>query len=505
MMIVGGLQGTETSDSMPKAPTDLDAGFVAHTAGRLSEARRWYEQALALEPGNCRALFLLGTLHAAENRTARAIAFFEKCIGLHPSLSIAHNALGYALHAAREIPRAAAEYRRAIDCPEPCVEAFCNLGAICRSLGQLDEAVSLYRRALVIQPDLVEAWCNLGVALKELKRLDDATDAFRQAIGIKPDLAEAHFNESLLLLLKGDFLPGWPKHEYRWATVQRTARRHFTPPLWLGDSSLEGKTILVHAEQGLGDTLQFVRYLPLLEQRGAKVILEVQPALKTLFSEDPRVQCLYARGETLPAFDAHCPLLSLPLAFSTGLDSIPGDVPYLHVPDFHRRKWDGLLRTSAGPRVGFVWFGNRQHRNDLNRSIPASAAGRFLEESPVVLHCLQKDIVNPEDAALAASPKMKCLTDQMEDFCDTAAFVERLDLVITVDTSVAHLAGGLGRPLWVLLPYVPDWRWLLERNDSPWYPRARLFRQPAAQDWTSVLRLVRDELESFCFGWKPHA
>jgi tetratricopeptide (TPR) repeat protein len=157
MMIVGGLQGTETSDSMPKAPTDLDAGFVAHTAGRLSEARRWYEQALALEPGNCRALFLLGTLHAAENRTARAIAFFEKCIGLHPSLSIAHNALGNALHAAREIPRAAAEYRRAIDCPEPCVEAFCNLGAICRSLGQLDEAVSLYRRALVIQPDLVQS------------------------------------------------------------------------------------------------------------------------------------------------------------------------------------------------------------------------------------------------------------------------------------------------------------------------------------------------------------
>ena len=483
---------------MHQAPTDVEAGFVAHRAGRLGEARRLYERALALEPGNCRTVFLLGRLNADDKQTGPAIVLFERCIGLQPALSIAHNALGNAWMDLGNVQLAAAAYRRAIECPEPCVEAFCNLGSICRGQGQVDEAISLYRRALAINHGFAEAWCNLGVAFKEQNRLDDAADAFRQALTIKPDMEDVHYNESHLLLLRGDFRRGWQEHEYRWTSVQSASRRQFAQPLWLGDASLQGKTILIHAEQGFGDTLQFLRYVPLVEERGAKIILEVQPALKNLVSTNSKLPGIFGRGEALPDFDFHCPLLSLPLAFSTDLDSIPSRNPYLFCPESHRPKWREILGTTARPRVGFVWFGNRQHKNDLNRSIPPAAAAQFLADAPVTLHCLQVGIRDPADAALAASPKMICHTDQIRDFSDTAAFVDQLDLVISVDTSVAHLAGGLGKPIWVLLPFAPDWRWLLDRDDSPWYPTARLFRQSAPRDWNSVLRTVCNALETFC-------
>ncbi len=490
---------------MRNAPKDLDAGFVAHSAGRPVQARRLYEQVLAREPENCRALFLLGFLNAEAKESGRAIELFERCVRLQPALSIAHNALGNAWMAVGDVGAAAAAYRGAIDCPEPCVEAFCNLGSILRKQGLVDEAISLYRRALALKPGFAEAWCNLGVALKELNRLDEAADAYRQALRIKPDMADAHFNEGLLLLLRGDLRAGWQKHEYRWDSEQRASRRQFAQPLWLGASSLAGKTILIHAEQGLGDTLQFVRYLSLVEERGARIILEVQPALKTLVAQRSRAREVFARGEALPRFDVHCPLLSLPLAFGTELQSIPNRGPYLFSPEPQRSTWRELLGASPGPRIGFVWFGNRHHKNDGNRSIPAAAAERFLSDSPVALHCLQVGISAPEDAAVAASPNMVRLTERIADFSDTAALVEQLDLVIAVDTSVAHLAGGMGKPLWVLLPFAPDWRWLLGRGDSPWYPSARLFRQPAPRDWDSVLLSVRGALKEFCRNWKPPA
>jgi Flp pilus assembly protein TadD len=487
---------------MLKVPAAIDAGIAAHRAGRMAEARGCYEQVLRQDPENSRALFLFGTLHAREGRTAQAITLLERCTQLQPTLSVAHNALGCALLATGDSARAAAAFRRAIECPEPCVEAFCNLGAWCRGEGQLEEAVELYRRALAIKPSFVEVWCNLGVALKELGRLDEAIEALHRALALKPDSAEAHFNEGLLLLLKGDYRGGWPKHEYRWATEQRHARRNFSQPLWLGETPLDGQTILIHAEQGLGDTLQFVRYVPLVVQKGAKVVLEVQPALKTLLAANaPGIEVL-SRGERLPAFDVHCPLFSLPRAFSTDLRSIPGSVPYLAAPALQRQKWSQLLPQFQRPRVGVVWFGNRQHRNDANRSIPPAAMQSFVDNSPVSLYCLQKDIVNPGDAALAASSRMIAMGERIHDFSDTAVICEQLDLVISVDTSVAHLSGALGRPLWLLLPAVPDWRWLMERDDTPWYPTARLFRQSSPRDWETVLRQVRRELASFCLKWQ---
>ncbi len=486
---------------LANGPAEIDAGLEAHTAGRFAEAMRHYERALEHEPDNCRALYLLGLAHASENRTAQARVLFEKCVVLQPGFSLAHNALGNAWLAAGDVRMADDAYRRAIACEEPCVEALCNLGSICRARGLVEEAIALYRRALVIKPCFAEAWCNLGVALKELNRLDDAASAFRQALAIRPDMAQAHFNEGLLHLLRGDFGGGWRKHEYRWGCEQRALRRRFERPLWLGDDPVDGRTILIHAEQGLGDTIQFLRYLPLLEGRGATVILEVQPALKGLVAEGLGARRVLARGEPLPDFDFHCPLLSLPLAFKTTLESIPGGVPYLRYPSSHGLRWQEILNGFPRPRVGFAWFGNRRHRNDLNRSIPARAAAQFLAGAPAPLHCLQVGISDPADAALAASPRMICLTDRIGDFSDTAALIGQLDLVISVDTSVAHLAGALGKPAWILLPFAPDWRWLLGRDDSPWYPSARLFRQGAPQDWDSLLRSVRDALECFRRDW----
>jgi hypothetical protein len=490
---------------MQKASANLDAGIVAHEAGRLADARRLYERALALEPGNCRTLYLLGRLNMDDRQIRKAIAFFEQCVRLKPELSIAHNELGNAWMDLGNVQLAAAVYRRAIECPEPSVEAFSNLGSIFRKQGQLDAAISLYRRALAINANFAEVWCNLGIAFKEQNKLDEALGAYRKALAIKPDLADARYKESHLLLLMGDFLDGWKGYEYRWSTVQKATRRQFSRPLWRGDATLAGRTILIHAEQGFGDALQFLRYIPLLEQRGAKIVLEVEPALKDLVSASSRIPHIFAHGETLPDFDFHCPMLSLPLAFSTTLDSIPNKNPYLFCPESHRQKWQDLLAPMPGPRIGFVWFGNREHMNDFNRSIPPEAAVLFVLDSPVALHCLQVGIKNPGDLALAASPKMIRLTDQIKDYSDTAAYVDQLDLVISVDTSVAHLAGAMGKPVWVLLPFAPDWRWLLDRDDSPWYPTARLFRQPTPRDWTSVLRTVRSALESFCRDWKQNA
>jgi hypothetical protein len=326
--------------------------------------------------------------------------------------------------------------------------------------------------------------------LRELRQLAEAADALRQAHTLKPGMPEALFNESLLRLLQGDYAAGWRLHEHRWATEQRGAGRGFGAPLWLGDAPVAGRTILLHAEQGLGDTLQFARYAPLLAERGARVILEVPPPLVALLAGLGGVERIVARGEPLPVFELHCPLLSLPLAFGTTIDTIPAAVPYVSVPESHRRKWAARVPSGGVRRVGLVWYGNRQHRNDRLRSLPAEALGPLLTMAGVQWHCLQKGAGSAADAAVAASARMVNLTAEIADFADTAAYLEQLDLVVTVDTSVAHLAGALGRPVWVLLPFVPDWRWLLEREDSPWYPTARLFRQPALRDWDAVLRRV---------------
>jgi len=316
---------------------------------------------------------------------------------------------------------------------------------------------------------------------------------FAAALAASPEFAEAQFEAAMARLTLGDFARGWKQYEWRWKTgAFARQRRSFSAPPWLGHAPVAGKTILLHAEQGFGDTIQFIRYAPLLVGQGARVICEVQPELKPLLSQLPDITVI-AAGEVLPAFDLHCPLLSLPLALGTELANIPADVPYLSAPAERVAHWQRRLPPDR-PRAGFVWSGSATHKNDANRSIALTRFAALLENPPLKCFSLQTELRAADRGALAGLPKLTHLGDDISDFADTAAIVALLDVVITVDTAVAHLAGALGKPVIVLLPHAADFRWMRQRKDTPWYPAARLMRQPAFGDWDSVIASLHDEL-----------
>jgi len=329
---------------------------------------------------------------------------------------------------------------------------------------------------------------------RDLKQFDAAVTSFDKAIDLKPDFAEAYWNKSLTLLLTGDFDQGWRLYEWRWEREFPTSPiRNFQQPLWLGNETLAGKTILLHAEQGLGDTIQFSRYASLVADLGAHVIMEVAKPLLGLFAGLAGVSRLIAKGSPLPVFDYHCPLLSLPLAFKTELGSIPFPQQYLHVDASRLEQWSQTLGEKTRPRVGLVWSGSTTLINDHNRSIPLSLLIPQLPPDYQYVS-LQKEVRDNDRPILQASTDILHFGDELSDFSDTAALCELMDVVISVDTSVAHLSGALGRPTWVLLPFVPEWRWLLDRDDSPWYASMKLYRQNTAGDWDSVFARVRADL-----------
>ena len=337
----------------------------------------------------------------------------------------------------------------------------------------------------------------LRCALKELKLLDEALASYDKAISIKPDYAEAYCNKSLVFLLDGQFAQGWQEYEWRWKNknVNKIAEiRNFPQPLWLGTESLKDKTILLYAEQGLGDTIQFCRYARLVAELGAKVILEVQRPLVKLLKNLEGVSQIVAKGDTLPAFDYQCQLLSLPLAFKTELRNIPSVSEHITSDNEKNSKWQTELGEKAMPRVGLVWSGSTIHINDHNRSLTLSQLLPYLP-SNVEYVCLQKELRDIDKELLAQHIEIQYYGDALEDFTDTAALCDLMDVVISVDTSVAHLAGTLGKQTWVLLPYSPDWRWLLDRDDNPWYPSAKLYRQEKIDNWNSVLEKLKIDLE----------
>ena len=303
------------------------------------------------------------------------------------------------------------------------------------------------------------------------------------------------------MLLAGDFSTGWREHEWRLKSHPEL-QRAFVQPLWLGDTPLAGKTILLHAEQGLGDTLQFCRYAPLVAAQGARVVLEVQTPLVELLRDLAGIASVVARGEPLPAFDLHCPLLSLPLAFGTTLDTIPAHIPYLHAPSERMAAWQARLGATTRPRIGLVWSGNAGHKRDRARSIPLYALMPLFDLDAAFVS-LQKEVRAADAAVLQQTAKIIDVSPALETFADTAALIAQLDLVIAVDTSVAHLTGALGKPLWLLLPAAPDWRWLTARDDSPWYPTARLFRQTDTRVWGPVVARMRAALQEMVARERP--
>ena len=367
------------------------------------------------------------------------------------------------------------------------VDVLCNRGAALRNLGRHEEALADYERALAVSPMHAAAHNNRGVALAALNRFEEAEASYDRALAINAKDDRARFNRALARLVRGDLPRGLADFESRWmGSDTQAGPRAFAVPQWTGREPLAGRTILLHAEQGLGDAIQFARYVPRVAQKGATVLLEVHGALAPLLAQLPGVARTIARGDALPPFDLHCPLMSLALAFGTTLESIPREVPYLHAPPEHVERWSARLGERKRPRVGLAWSGSTTLRNDRNRSIALADFDR-LRALPFEFYSLQKEVRPGDAVALASGPAIAHFGDELADFRDTAALVSLMDLVVSVDTAVAHLAGALSRPVWLLVPWSPDWRWLLGRDDSPWYPTMRLWRQARPGDWAEVL------------------
>ena len=467
-------------------------GVALQGLKRFDEALASYGNALALRPDYAEASYNRGVALQELKRLDEALASYDTALALRPDYPQAFYNRGIALQGLKRLDEALGSYDKALALKPDYAEVFNNRGNALQELNRFDEALASYDQALALEPSYADAFNNRGVALQELKRLDEALASYNQALALKPDYAEARWNGSLLRLLTGDFERGWAESEWRWKNASLgLSARHFTQPLWLGAESIDGMRLMLHHEQGLGDAIQFCRYVPLLAARGARVILEVDEPLRQLMSGLAGVSHCVTKGEALPDFDLHCPLLSLPLAFGTRLGTIPSTTPYLRAPA-HRADWERALgRRSTQNRPGLV--GNPRHRDDRKRSVELSALLPLLDVAATFVS-LQKDSRAGDEAVLAKRSDIIKLGPLLESFADTAALISQLDLVISVDTSVAHLAGALGRPVWVLLPFVPDWRWLLDRDDSPWYPTARLFRQTDFREWRGVVDRLRTAL-----------
>lgn len=563
---------------MSTAPTIATFSDLITEAGRAERrgdapmAERLLRQALAHQPDNAEARFLLGTLYArygavpnavAEleyaarlrpfhidthynlaialkmaGRTADAIDRYRRVLELHPGLAEAHNNLGNLLKEAGRIEEAEAEYRRAIEVRPGYAEAHNNLGVVLQQSGRLDEAVAAYRAALEARPDYAEALSNLGTALQERGLLGDALQCYDRAIasepanvdalnnrtvallesdrvqealtaaeraaGAAPDHALARTNRAYALLLAGDLERGFAEMEWRLKTPAFPPRG-FAQPRWSG-GDLHGKTILVCAEQGYGDTVQFARYLPLLRELGSRVVLECDAALARLMRASGVADEVVVRqpdGSVATAFDTYIEIMSLAAAFRTTLETIPGRAPYLLPPYDCAAAWRERLQGEGRLKVGLVWAGNANHRADKSRSIDARLFAPLADVEGVSFYSLQKGEAAAQAQALAGVLPISDLAPDLNDFADTAAALQNLDLLISVDTSVAHLAGAVGTPVWTLISRTPDWRWMLDRDDTPWYPTMRLFRQEVAGDWSTAIQRVVVDLRARVRGEEP--
>ncbi len=473
-------------------------GSALLDAGRSSDALLCFEHALALDPGHRDAAYGAGYVLVGLERFEEALVHFDRSVEMDASHAPTLQMRAIALRKLKRFDAAIADNLRAMEL-DPANPDICNnMGAILGALGQIEQALSWYDRALAINPNIARNITNKASALYELGRFDEAIVTYQRAMAVDPDLAEAPWNLALVQMLVGDFKAGWSGREARWRIPAMSSKYlDLRQPMWLGTESVAGKTVIVCQDEGLGDAIQFVRYVPFLAARGARVILIVDEPLRSMLSGLSGVaQCLRKSPDTLlPAYDLHVPISSLPLAFGTELDNIPAE-PYFPAPRADRvQAWDDRLGPRNNMRVGLVWSGNPEHWNDHNRSISLRALSPILDVDATFVS-LQKQPRPQDIETLRQLTGIIDLTADLTDFAETAALVSCLDLVIAVDTSVAHLAAALGRPTWILLPYVPDYRWLLGRDDSPWYPAVRLFRQAATRDYASVVARVRAELSA---------
>ena len=481
------------------APENFDAlhglGQLQYERGRLDTALVLFQTALRSDLTRAEGFSSLGLVFHRLGRFNEALVSYDEGLALSPGNAELLNRRGAALLELGKPLEALDDFARILAGDPDHLDALGNYGNALIKLNRPEEALAAYDRALMLAPDSAQLLTNRAVALRRLDRPHEALMSASRALVAKPGFAQARFVESVARLTLGDFAAGWRGYEARWDVgLLATQRRNFAAPLWLGDRSLAGKTILLHAEQGSGDTVQFVRYAPLVAKLGAKkVILEVQRELAPLLSGITGVDAVITRGAPLPDFDLHCPLLSLPLAFATDQSSIPADSPYLAATDDRIAIWRERLPRGR-PLVGLAWSGGIWHDNDLNRSMELATLAPALDIADITFVSLQHEVRERDLPILQTRPGLFRFEMRFDDFADTAAVVSLLDAVISVDTAVAHLAGAMGKPLLLLLPYAADYRWLRERHDSPWYPTARLYRQPKFGDWNSVVQTLTQDL-----------
>jgi tetratricopeptide (TPR) repeat protein len=514
------------------APDHFDAlnllGAVKIQQGQFAEAQRLFSAAIKVNPRIAAAWCNLGQAQYALKHPADALQSFDKARVLSPEdvdILYQHANALLALDRPREslaelavvlsrkpqhfearlnsglaqakldnLQRALADFDAALALVPQHPVAHFNRGVVLIKLGRYAEAVAANEHAIAAMSDYVAAWLNRGMALAQLRRFEEAIASYDEVLARRNDNADAHFNRALALLTLGDYRRGFDDYEWRWRRTGIPAQKNRGRRLWLGEFPLRGKTILLHAEQGLGDTIQFARYAPLVGAQGAKVLLEVQPELKSLLSRLDGVMAVVARGEAPPPFDMHCPLGSLPLALKTELPMVPAQIPYLSANQAHLQKWSARIEKLPSPRIALAWSGNPAHDNDRNRSIALATLAPLLG-LPASFISIQRDVRNADAAQLAATSQLKHLGGELADFNDTAAVLALCDLLITVDTAPAHLAGAMGRPVWVLVPFAPDWRWTLDGETTPWYPTVRVFRQSALADWNAVIARVAGALQ----------
>lgn len=472
----------------PKHPAALlELGLSLQSLERWDEAREAYRRFQSLQPASPKGWTNIGATFQHERRFAEAETALREALALAPESREVLCNLGIALWSQKRWAEALALARQLLARHPDDLDGLNNLGVVLTSLNRPADALAALQRAVELHPANADAHCNWGNLLVATGRPHEAITAFHTAGELNPSLATARYNEGIAQLLTGDFKNGWRNYEARFAKRPVRERHRFSQPRWQGDFPLAGRTLLVHAEQGLGDTIQFARYLPLLAARGATVIFEVQRPLLSLLSHVPGATIVVGRGDTLPEFDCHCPMLSLPFGLEAEFSAIPAAASYLTAPADKKAAWATRMTSNQSRRVGVVWAGNPLHENDHNRSIPLAEFQQLFTVHDTQFFSLQKAL-SPDDAAtLASHNRVTDLAPLLDDFTDTASAISHLDLVVTVDTSVAHLAGALGKPFAVLLPFAPDWRWQLKRNDTPWYPTATLFRQTALADWSHPL------------------
>ena len=501
------------------AGAHLNLGNALQTLNRHEEAIAHYQQTLALRPEDADAHNNWGNSLQALNRHDEATACYERSLALRPDHAEAHSNLGNSLFALNRHDEARAHYEKALALKPELAEAQNNLGHALQALNQIDAALACFARALAIKPDFAEAHNNWGNALQALNRHDEAIEHYETAIALKPDYAEAKWNKSLALLCLGRFREGWQLYEKRWRRKEAVALPDFGLPLWSGrdDSAprrrgipraraflgiLFGRgdaapaaNLLLQYEQGFGDAIQMLRYVPLLEQMGVRCWIQAPPALAALAQRSfPRARVV-APTQCPAEAEFRIPMLSLPLALKTYSEcDIPRAVPYLAVDEEKKAAWAARLANQRECTVGLVWRGRPTHQNDHNRSVPLAILAPLFSRKDIQFVALQKGLTKAELGELAQHDNVTMVDGELDSFDDTAAAVSVLDLLISVDSAPAHLSGALGRPTWVLLPFSPDWRWSLARSDSPWYPTARLFRQESIDDWVGVIRDVGDSL-----------